>query len=328
MAFPQFRMRRYRHKANLRSFIRETNLGVNDFVYPLFITAKQQENTPIPSMPGQYQITLQNLPTEIKTLQQLGVKAVLLFGIPNKKDLTGSDAYNVAGIIQTAIKIIKDITDQILIITDVCLCGYTSHGHCGIMNEVTGQIDLDNDCTLDILQQQILSHVQAGADVVAPSGMIDGVVLSARKILDQNNFTHIPIMGYSVKYASALYSPFRDAAEGAPQFGDRNTYQMDCANSNEALRECSLDIAEGVDLLMVKPALAYLDIIYKVKQKFPEMPLAAYQVSGEYAMIKAAAANGWIDEKQVMLESLLAIKRAGANFIISYFTKDVMKILA
>jgi porphobilinogen synthase len=310
----------------MRALVRETNLNINDLVYPLFITATKQDNNPIESMPGQYQITLNNLPSEIRTLQQLGVRAVLLFGIPKVKDLTGSDSYSASGIIQTAVKIIKDITDQILVITDVCLCEYTTHGHCGIMNEKTGQIDLDNDETIEVLQQQVLSHVQAGSDVVAPSGMIDGCVKAARNILNNNNFAHIPIMGYTIKYSSALYSPFRHAAEGAPQFGDRSTYQMDCANSDEAIRECMLDIEEGVDILMVKPALAYLDIINKVKQKFPELPLAAYQVSGEYSMIKAAAANGWIDEQKVMLESLIAIKRAGANFIISYFTKDVIKL--
>jgi len=326
-SFPTTRLRRLRQHPRMRDLIRETHLTIDDLVYPLFIKPGNGSNTAISSMPGQAQITLENLSAEIKTIVALNIPAVLLFGIPEKKDPQGSDAYHEQGIVQQAIRIIKSTAPNLLVISDLCCCEFTDHGHCGIIDTHTGKTDINNDETLTILQKQAIAHVQAGADILAPSGMIDGMVAAIRHALDKHHYQHIPILSYSVKYASALYGPFRDAAEGTPQFGDRRSHQMDIANANEALREAELDIAEGADILMVKPALMFLDIIHRLKQQFPQIPLAAYQVSGEYAMIKAASENHWLAEKDTVLESLLAIKRAGANFIITYFAKEVARWL-
>lgn len=326
-SFPKTRMRRLRHHPLIRNLIRETSLSVNDLVLPLFIKAGKNIFNPIASMPGHFQIGLEYLAREIKEIVTLGISSVILFGIPEQKDSTGSDAYHDHGIIQQAIKIIKDTAPELLVMTDVCFCEYTDHGHCGIVNQKTGRWDVDNDATLELLAKQVKSHVKAGADVVAPSGNIDGMVQMIRQSLDQENYQHIPIVSYAVKYCSALYGPFRDAAESAPKFGNRSSYQMDPANGEEALRETTLDLQEGADVLMVKPAGAYLDVIYRVKQAHPGVPLCAYQVSGEYAMIKAAAAAGWINERNMALESLIAIKRAGADFVLSYFSKDVARWL-
>jgi porphobilinogen synthase len=325
--YPTIRPRRLRHKANIRALVRETILTPDDFVLPLFIKADINENRPIPSMPGVYQFSLKTLEKEITEISQLGIKTIILFGIPSSKNQTGSSALERNGIIQQAIKIIKNTNDQITLISDLCFCEYTDHGHCGIMNDKTGSWDLDNDQTLSMLNKQVLSHVKAGTDIIAPSGMIDGMVASIRSTLDQNGYEHIPILSYAVKYTSSLYAPFREAAEGTPNKGDRKTYQMDPANGNEALKEAELDVKEGTDFLMVKPALHSLDIIYRLKQHFPAIPLGAYHVSGEYAMIKAAAQQGWVDEKSLLLETLISIKRAGADFIIHYACKDVLKWL-
>jgi porphobilinogen synthase len=326
-SFPTTRLRRLRHHAKIRDLVRETNLDVNDFVYPLFIKQGQGNNIPIASMPGQYQITLENLPTEIDAIISLHVPAVLLFGIPEKKDTYGSDAYSDNGIVQQAIRQIKSIAPDLLIISDICCCQFTDHGHCGFLDQTSGLLDVNNDKTLKILEKQAIAHAKAGADMLAPSGMIDGMVKTIRGALDTENYQHVTILSYSVKYASAYYGPFRDAAEGTPQFGDRQSYQMDIANINEALREAELDISEGTDIIMVKPALSYLDVVYRLKQAFAQVPLAAYQTSGEYAMIKAAAAQHWLDEKSIVIENMLALKRAGANFIITYFAKDLARWL-
>lgn len=322
------RLRRLRHHPKVRDLIRQTQLTVNDLVQPLFIKAGLNEKTAIASMPGQFQLRLADLPVECERIHNLGIPAVLLFGVPAVKDEHGSEAYTEEGIIQQAVKIIKQHTPELLVITDCCFCEYTSHGHCGIMADRNGIIDLDNDATLALLAKQALIQAQAGADVIAPSGMLDGMVKTIRQSLDQHDYKHIPILSYAAKYASAGYTPFRDAAEGAPDFGDRKSYQMDPANSFEALREVALDIDEGADIIMVKPALAYLDIIYKIKQTYPQIPLCAYQVSGEYSLIKAASQQGWIEERDVILEQLISIKRAGADFIISYFAQDVARWLA
>lgn len=325
MTYPITRLRRLRAHPGVRNLIRNVILTPNDLIYPLFIKEGLKEKTPISAMPGCYQHNLDSLKTEIKEIQSLGLPAVLLFGIPLHKDAKGSEALSDKGIIQQAIKLIKDIAPELLVISDLCFCEYTDHGHCGIVTQKQNQFTVDNDQTLDLLAAQAVSHAKAGADVIAPSGMMDGMVSAIRHALDQAGFLDIPILSYAVKYASALYGPFREAAEGAPQWGDRKSYQMDPANSSEALREAELDVIEGADMLMVKPALSYLDIIYKIKERFPEIPLGAYQVSGEYSMIKAAAERGWINETAVVLESLIAIKRAGADFIFTYFAKDVAK---
>lgn len=314
-SFPVTRMRRLRGSAAIRDLVRETRLDVDQLVMPIFVKHGKGIRNPIASMPGIFQLSLDQLEVEINSIVEAGVKSVLLFGIPAEKDAYGKDSYSETGIIQQAIRVIKKIAPQLLVITDVCFCEYTDHGHC--------EIEADNDKTLPYLAKQAVSHAKAGADIVAPSGSMDGMVQAIRQGLDAAGFSHLPILSYSVKYASALYGPFRQAAEGAPKSGDRQGYQMDIANAQEALRECELDIAEGADMLMVKPAHAYLDVIYRVKQAYPDLPLAAYQVSGEYAMIKAAAANGWIDEKRVALEVLTAIRRAGADFIITYYAKEV-----
>lgn len=325
--FPAVRLRRLRMNAKVRDLVRETRLDAGDFILPLFIRHGSGQRIPIASMPGQSQITVDLLANEIAEIESLGIPAVILFGIPEHKDAVGSDAYCDQGIIQQAIREIKRSGSNLLVITDVCFCEFTDHGHCGIIRHVHGQADVDNDATLDILVKEAVSQARAGADMIAPSGMMDGMIASLRQGLDVAGFQHIPIMSYAAKYCSGFYGPFRYAAESAPQFGDRRTYQMDPANGREALREVALDLAEGADILMVKPALSYLDIIHRVKQAHPEVPLAAYNVSGEFAMIKAAAANGWIDERRVALEVLTSIKRAGADMILTYFAKDAARWL-
>ena len=323
-AYPNVRMQRLRRSATLRRLVRETRLSVDNFIYPLFIRQDITSKQAIISMPGQYQLSLADLASEINEIVNLNIPAVILFGIPANKDATGSNAYQDNGIIQQAIRSIKQLAPDLLVISDVCCCEFTDHGHCGIFNDGF----IDNDATLVLLQKQAVSHAQAGVDIIAPSGMMDGMVGAIREALDSINYAHIPILSYAAKYASGYYGPFREAAGGsAPQQGDRQSHQMDPANALEALREVELDIKEGADMLMVKPAGAYLDIIQRVKQTYPQLPLAAYQVSGEYAMIKAAAQQGWLDEQAIMLESLLAIKRAGADMIISYFAKDVAQCL-
>ncbi len=322
MVFPDYRPRRLRKNSAFRALIRETQLSAAQLIYPLFVMPGKKRREEIPSMPGVYRMTVDQLAKEGKECLSLGVNAVILFGLPEKKDPVGSGAHAKDGIIQRAIKELKNRVPELMVITDVCLCEYTDHGHCGciINNEV------DNDATLEILAKTALSHAQAGADMVAPSDMMDGRVAEIRGTLDENNFDTIPIMSYAVKYASSFYGPFRDAADCSPQFGDRRGYQMDPANSREALREATLDVDEGADILMVKPAVAYLDIITKLHDEF-DLPIAAYHVSGEYAMIKAAAERGWIDGEKVMQETLLSIKRAGADIIITYFAKDMAKLL-
>jgi porphobilinogen synthase len=316
------RMRRLRQAEDLRRLVRETRLSADDFVYPLFVVHGSGVRTEIPSMPGQYQISVDQLAGEARELRELGIPAVLLFGIPATKDEQASEAYAADGIVQQAVRALKQADPGLVVITDVCLCEYTSHGHCGIVRDG----DVDNDATLPLLAKTALSHAQAGADMVAPSAMMDGQVAAIRQMLDENGFTQTPIMAYAAKFASAFYGPFREAAESAPQFGDRRGYQMDPANSREALREIEDDVAEGADIVMVKPALPYLDVLARARQRF-DLPLATYNVSGEYAMIKAAAANGWLDEKRVVLETLTAIKRAGADIIITYHAKDVARWL-
>jgi porphobilinogen synthase len=322
VGFPTKRLRRLRYNPIVRDMIRETVLTKNDLIYPLFVVPGTKVKNEVRSMPGVFQMSIDVVVEECKELVQLGIPAIILFGIPEHKDEVGSGAYDPNGIIQQAVRAIKKEVKNLLVITDVCMCEYTSHGHCGILD---GERIL-NDATVELLAKEAVTHAQAGADVIAPSDMMDGRVAAIRKALDENGFEEIPILSYAVKYASGYYGPFRDAAESAPAFGDRRSHQMDVANTNEALREAETDIEEGADIIMVKPAGAYLDIIYRVKEKF-EMPTAAYQVSGEYAMIKAAGKLGWIDEQRVMMESLIAIKRAGADMILTYFAKDVAKIL-
>lgn len=316
------RFRRLRMNTILRNMVGETQLTKNDLIYPLFVIYGEKVKNPISSMPGVYQMSIDNIVEECKQVADLGIPAVILFGIPETKDPMGSDAYSENGIIQRATRAIKKEVKDLIVITDVCLCEYTSHGHCGILE---GEV-IDNDKSIDIYGKIALSQVQAGSDMVAPSDMMDGRVKRIRNVLDENGYVNTPIMSYSAKYASALYGPFREAAQGAPKFGDRKSHQMDIRNSNEALREVAEDISEGADIVMVKPAGLYLDIIQRVKTEF-KMPVAAYQVSGEYAMIKAAGAKGWLDEEKVMLESLLSIKRAGADLILTYFAKDVAKLI-
>jgi len=320
MYFPRLRMRRMRRNERIRRLVRETSLGVDDLIYPLFVCPGKGVRNPISSMVGQFQLSIDQVVEEVKETEGLGIPGVILFGIPEGKDEMGSEAYSDDGIIQRAIRAIKEEYPDCLVITDVCLCEYTSHGHCGV---VEGD-EILNDPTLELLTKQALSHVRAGADMVAPSDMMDGRVGAIRKGLDENGYSEIPIMAYSAKFCSSYYGPFREAAESTPQFGDRRSYQMDFANAQEALREVRLDIQEGADLVMVKPALPYLDIICRVKEEFG-VPVAAYNVSGEYAMIKAAAQLGWIDGERAMMESLLSIKRAGADIILTYFAKEVAK---
>lgn len=320
--YPTKRLRRLRYNPLVRDMIRETSLSKNDLIYPLFVIYGKNVKNEIKSMPGVYQMSLDVLVEECKEVEALGIPAVILFGIPEHKDEVGSGAYDENGIIQQAVRLIKANTKKLLVITDVCLCEYTSHGHCGVLD---GE-NILNDETVSLLAKEAVSHAQAGADIIAPSDMMDGRIAAIRKALDYKGFAHIPIMSYAVKYASGYYGPFRDAAESAPAFGDRRSHQMDIANSNEAMREAESDIEEGADMIMVKPAGAYLDVIHRVKEEF-RMPTAAYQVSGEYSMIKAAGKMGWIDEERVMIESLIGIKRAGADMILTYFAKDVAKYI-
>ena len=322
MNFPLYRPRRLRRNQRFRELIRETSLEPRNFIYPLFVGPGRDKAQPISSMPGVAQLSVDRAARECREVNDLGISAVILFGIPEHKDAVGSEAYADDGIVQQAIHAIKDAVPELLVITDVCLCEYTDHGHCGVIQDG----DVDNDSTLELLAREALSHARAGADIVAPSDMMDGRVAAIRKTLDDNGLAQTPIMAYAAKYASGFYGPFREAAESTPQFGDRRSYQMDPANADEALREVELDIREGADIVMVKPALAYLDVIYRVKQKFG-YPLAAYNVSGEYSMIKAAGQNGWIDEPRIMMEVLFAIRRAGADMILSYFAKDAARLL-
>jgi porphobilinogen synthase len=325
--FPTQRPRRLRGSPALRRMVRETQLAVDDLIYPLFVVHGRGVQHEVPSMPGVYQWSIDALRREVESIAGLGIPGVILFGIPAKKDQLGSENFAEDGIVQQAIRAIKETVPDLAVMTDVCMCEYTSHGHCGVVEEVRmadGRLDfrVANDPTLDILRRVAVSHAAAGADMVAPSAMMDGQVGAIRAALDAAGYSDIPIMAYAVKYASAFYGPFRDAAESPPQFGDRKTHQMDAANTREALREAALDVAEGADILMVKPALAYLDVIRAVRENF-SYPVAAYNVSGEYAMVKAAGARGWIDERAVTMEMLTSIKRAGADLILTYFAKEV-----
>jgi len=345
MGFPEIRMRRLRRTEALRRLVRETRLATDQLVLPLFVRPGQGVRIPIGSMAGNFQLSVDELVKECREAAALGIPAVLLFGIPSEKDPVGSEAYAPDGIVQQAIRAIKSALPHLLAITDVCLCEYTSHGHCGVLGKDTRSrlceaperpfrqttpgvfSEVDNDATLELLAKMALSHAEAGADIVAPSDMMDGRVRAIRSALDGAGRSHVPIMAYSAKYASGFYGPFREAAESAPQFGDRRGYQMDPANGDEALREVGLDIAEGADIVMVKPALAYLDIIWRVKERFG-VPVAAYNVSGEFAMLKAAAERGWLDERRVATEVLTAIRRAGADILITYHAKDLARWLA
>ncbi len=322
MGFPTIRLRRLRRTEPLRRLARETELAAADLIYPLFVCPGKGVRKEISSMPGNYQLSPDQLVEECREAADLGILGVILFGIPSRKDEKGSEGYDPKGIVQTAVRQVKEACPNLLVVTDVCLCAYTSHGHCGL---VRGE-EILNDPTLEILAKQALSHADAGADIVAPSDMMDGRVGVIREALDDSGFQDTPILSYAAKYASSFYGPFRDAVESAPKFGDRRSHQMDPANADEALREVQLDLDEGADIVMVKPALPYLDVVYRVKQTF-QVPVAAYQVSGEFALIKAAGANGWIDEDRMVMESLTAIKRAGADVILTYFAKDVARRL-
>ncbi len=322
MQFPDYRPRRLRQNENFRRMIRETRLSVDNLIYPLFVVPGTKVKKPITSMPGNFQMSVDHIVKEAARMKELGIPAVLLFGIPEKKDEVASGALAKDGVVQRAIQGIKDKVPDILVITDICLCEYMSHGHCGMVEK--GEVV--NDLTLEVLAEQAVSHAKAGADMVAPSAMMDGQIGALREGLDEAGFDTVPVMAYSAKYASCFYGPFREAAESAPSFGDRRAYQMDPANSDEAMREISLDVAEGADIIMVKPALAYLDVIRRAKEEF-DLPLAAYNVSGEFAMVKAAAQMGWIDGERAMMESLTAIRRAGADMIITYFAPDAAEIL-
>ena len=316
------RTRRLRTTGGIRSLVRENQLKIDDLIYPIFIEEGKGIKKEIESMPGIFRFSLDILPEELNTVKELGIRAIILFGIPDSKDEIGSETWNDQGIIQKSIRFIKKHYPELYVITDVCFCEYTSHGHCGIIHNN----DVDNDATLKNLSKQAISHARAGADMVAPSGMMDGMIRTLRKSLDKEGFYQLPIMSYAVKYSSSYYGPFRDAADSAPSFGDRRTYQMDPANRREAFREADFDKAEGADILMVKPALSYLDIIRDLRNNY-NIPIACYNVSGEYAMIKAAGEKGWIDEQKVMMESLLSMKRAGADLIITYFAKEVARLL-
>jgi porphobilinogen synthase len=322
MLFPDYRPRRVRRNETIRRMVRETRLDVDDLILPLFAVEGKNVRNPIPSMPGHFQLSVDQLVETAAQAGKLGIPAVILFGLPGRKDPLATQAYARDGIVQKAVKAVKSKVPELMVITDVCLCAYTDHGHCGI---VEGDA-IDNDASLDLLARTALSHAKAGADMVAPSDMMDGRVAEIRETLDEAGLSHIPIMSYAAKYCSAYYGPFREAADSAPQFGDRRTYQMDPANAREALREVSMDVEEGADIVMVKPALPYLDIIYRIKEEF-DLPVAAYNVSGEYAMIKAAAEKGWLNGTQVMLETLTSIKRAGADMILTYFAMEAARIL-
>jgi porphobilinogen synthase len=323
MGYPIYRPRRIREQENLRRMVRETRLSIDHFIYPLFVVPGEGIRQEIQAMPGNFHLSIDRLLEEVKEVQDLGIPAIILFGLPERKDAVGSAGYADDGIIPQAITALKKAVPGMTVIADVCLCEYTSHGHCGI---IEGEHVL-NDASVDLLAKASLAYARSGVDMVAPSDMMDGRVQAIRQALDSAGFSHTPIMSYAAKYASSFYGPFREAADSAPQFGDRRGYQMDPANSNEAMREIRLDIDEGADIIMVKPALPYLDIIYRVKQAF-DLPVAAYNVSGEYAMIKAAAQQGWIDGERVMLESLLSIRRAGADMILTYFAKEAARLLA
>jgi porphobilinogen synthase len=322
MYYPDYRPRRLRKNENFRRMIRETKLSVDDLVYPLFVVPGKDKKKPIHSMPGNFQMSIDHILKEVQKTKDLGIPAILLFGIPDKKDELASGAFTQDGIIQQAVRRIKDKIADILVITDVCLCEYTSHGHCGMIEKG----DVDNDTTLEVLAETALSHAKAGVDMVAPSAMMDGQIRAIREGLDEAGYDNLPIMAYAAKYASCFYGPFREAAESVPQFGDRKAYQMDPANSDEAIREINLDVEEGADIIMVKPALPYLDIIRRAREEF-DLPVAAYNVSGEFAMIKAAAQLGWLDGERAMMEALTSIKRAGADIIITYFAQDTAKLL-
>ena len=320
MFFPEYRPRRTRRTGTLRRMVRETTLCVDNLIYPLFVVPGSGIKTPISTMPGQYHLSADKLVDEVKSARDLGIPAVILFGLPETKDEIASSAYDPEGVVQRALMALKQEIRDVVLITDVCLCEYTSHGHCGLLEGT----EVDNDATLELLAKTALSHVRAGADMVAPSDMMDGRVAQIRALLDEEGFSHIPIMSYAAKFASAFYGPFREAARSAPAFGDRRSYQMDPANIREAIREVSMDIEEGADIIMVKPAMAFMDVIARVRDEF-DMPVAAYSVSGEYAMIKAAAEKGWLDEKQVALELLTGIKRAGADMILTYFAPQAAR---
>jgi porphobilinogen synthase len=320
--FPRLRPRRLRRNENIRRLVRENRLTLDDLIYPIFVRYGENVVEEVPSMPGVYRYSVDRVADAVKEVRDLGIPAVILFGIPKHKDEVGSDTWSDQGIIQRTLRVLKKEVPDMYLITDVCFCEYTSHGHCGVLHNH----EVDNDATLENLKKQVVSHAKNGADMVAPSGMMDGMVKAIREALDRAGFSHIPVMAYSSKFASAFYGPFRDAAESAHSFGDRRSYQMDPANSREALKEVLLDIQEGADIVMVKPALAYLDIISKVRES-TLLPVCAYNVSGEYSMIKAAGKLGWIDEKKVMVETLLSMKRAGADMIITYFAKEVARMI-
>ena len=322
MLFPDYRPRRLRQNENLRRMIRETSLSVDDFILPLFVVDGKDVKKPIPSMPGHFHLSIDHFLKTAKQANDLGIPAIIIFGVPGKKDALGSEAYAENGIVQRATKAVKEKFPELVAITDVCLCQYTDHGHCGVVNGNT----IDNDASLDLIAQTALSHANAGADMVAPSDMMDGRIGEIRSILDENNHSHVPIMSYAAKYCSAYYGPFREAADSAPKFGDRRTYQMDPANALEAIREATMDIEEGADIIMVKPALAYLDVICRIREEI-DLPVAAYNVSGEFSMIKAAEKLGWIDGSKVMMETLTAIKRAGADLILTYFAIEAAQVL-
>ncbi len=327
--FPTTRLRRLRYHPAVRELVRETRLSPANLILPLFVRPGNGVREPIGSMPGHAQLSPDVLVDEIREAAELGLGGVILFGIPNKKDALGSDAMSDSGIIAQAVRAAKQAAPDFLLATDVCCCEYTDHGHCGAIGRSTGRMDVENDPTLELLAKQALVHARAGADMVAPSGMIDGMVGAIRQALDGAGFSHLPVMSYAAKYASGFYGPFREAAESAPQFGDRRSYQMDpAAAAGQAMREIELDLAEGADMVMVKPALAYLDIIRQARERFPGVPLAAYNVSGEYSMVKAAAERGWLDEKRIALECLTAIRRAGASIILTYWAKDAARWLA
>jgi porphobilinogen synthase len=322
MGFPIMRPRRLRSSQSLRKAVQETQLSPRDFIYPMFVCPGENVRREISAMPGNYQLSVDQLVAEAKEAESLGISGIILFGLPESKDPEGSDAYNDDGIVQRAIRAVKQEVSDLLVIADTCLCEYTSHGHCG--HVVDG--DVDNDATLELLAKSAVAQARAGADVIAPSDMMDGRVEAIRDALDTNGFETLPILSYAAKYASVFYGPFREAAESAPQFGDRRSYQMDPANQREAMREIALDIEEGADIIMVKPAMPYLDVVYRAKQEF-DLPVAAYQVSGEYSMIVAAARNGWLDLDRAMTESLTSIKRAGADLILTYFAKTMARTL-
>ncbi len=320
--FPRSRPRRLRRNENIRRLVRENRITLDDLIYPLFVRYGENVVEEVPSMPGVFRYSVDKVADAVKEVRDLGIPAVILFGIPEHKDEVGSDTWSNEGIIQRTLRVLKKEVPDMYLITDVCFCEYTSHGHCGVLHDH----EVDNDATLENLKKQVISHAENGADMVAPSGMMDGMVKAIREALDGAGYSHVPIMAYSAKFASAFYGPFRDAAESAPSFGDRRGYQMDPANSREALKEVLLDVEEGADVVMVKPALSYLDIISKVKE-ITLLPVCAYNVSGEYSMVKAAGKLGWIDERKVMMEMLLSMKRAGADMIITYFAKEVAQMI-